>query len=220
MRSAAFRRALIVALALALLVSFLLASCSDTPTPGELDAANIVVGDASVLDVGLRPDAAPAADAIALDATETSSDAAVASTDARVEPDAAAGNRDAAVEPDATIPPECNGAAIATLTATDALAQAAALDGMIVDIVGTATVGPTRCTRTACPPENPCCNRCSAGIDLEGGLLLTAGPCSGNVGCTGDECNLVCSPPLLGFPQTFRGTVRSPDALELHRVLP
>jgi hypothetical protein len=204
-----------------------LSGCTDTPPPSQLDGS-FVIGD------GAPPDARPVLDARPTDAALTE-DGAAAEDDARVDADddlGDSGPHDAqrgdalpgldADALDGALPDPCARTATITRTATAVVAEVVALDGLWVDVVATASIGPVNCTRRACPSDNPCCNTCTAELLLDGLFPLVPGACAARVGCSGDECNLVCSPPVLGFAQTFRGVVRSAPRphLELVRTLP
>lgn len=204
----------------ALLASVTLLACSDPPPPaGQLDGS-FLVGDAPA-----APDAVPRDATVGRELGPTDGDpTADGAMPGEVGPrdgDAPV-DMDGAIAPDAGPPDPCAATATVTVTATSALARAGEMEGTLVDVVATATISVAACTALACTPEAPCCNACSADVLLEGVLPLRAGACTPRVGCTGDECNLVCSPPVLGFPQTFRGVVRSAPSpgLELMRVLP
>jgi hypothetical protein len=204
-----------------------LSGCTDTPPPSQLDGS-FVIGD------GAPPDARPVLDARPSDAAFTE-DGAAAEDGARVDADddlGDSGPHDAqrgdalpgldADALDGALPDPCARTATITRTATAVVAEVVALDGLWVDVVATASIGPVNCTRRACPSDNPCCNTCTAELLLDGLFPLVPGACAARVGCSGDECNLVCSPPVLGFAQTFRGVVRSAPRphLELVRTLP
>ncbi len=207
----------------ALLASAALVACSDTPLPppGQLDGS-FLVGDAPAAPDAVARDGAPRLDGALDGGTDLDGDL----DDGGPTGDGAI--RDGAVisdggpTGDAGPPDPCTATASVTVTATAALARAAELDGWVVDVVATATLAAPDCTAAVCAPEAPCCNTCSAEVRLDGQLPLRAGRCAPRVGCSGDECNLVCTPPVLGFPQTFRGVVRSAPTpgLELMRVLP
>jgi hypothetical protein len=179
----------------------------DAPDPNDVFDGNVLIGDARALDATSR-DAEPAPDRELL--PEAGLDARPDAT-----PDAAL---DAAL--DAGFP--CEGEPAETLTATEARARAPALDGLRVDVTGTATVGALACTERTCPPEMPCCNTCTGTISVEGQVILLPSVCMPRVGCAGDQCDQVCS-PVLGLAQTFRGVLRDRQqgpVLELERVLP
>lgn len=116
----------------------------------------------------------------------------------------------------------CEAAAEAVLTAT-AAAEASELFGAIVEVSGVATDADVICTSEPCPPDNPCCNTCSGRVVLDGELLLSDSECLTLApGCRGTTCTLVCSPPLLGLPERYRGrlteTIDGPE-LEVFEVL-
>jgi hypothetical protein len=198
------------------LACVLVASCSEPPPPAQLDGS-FIIGDATDAPDGRARDAV-VRDAIPIDATGEDD----GGQDRRdTSPRDADGIDADALAPDAGPPDPCARTATLTLSSSQVRAMSAAIDGLVVDVIATATLSAAACTRIACSPEAPCCNTCTADILLDDALPLAAGVCATRVGCTGDECNLVCSPPVLGFPQTFRGVVRaSPARLELMRVLP
>jgi len=71
-------------------------------------------------------------------------------------------------------------------------------DGKPVAVAGTVSTGPVGCTMIECPPGDPCCNACGAGLELtgpEGGIALVPGEVS-PVGCNGNECDFLqnCTP--------------------------
>lgn len=109
----------------------------------------------------------------------------------------------------------------ATVTASQARAQAGVLAGRVVALTGTATTGALQCTDMACSDEDPCCNTCVAPIHV-GGVTLAGSECfDPPPQCAGSECGQVCRPPVLGLPQTFFGVLSTaaPDLqLLLYRV--
>ncbi len=194
------------------------AACSNPPSPPPPDAGYLV-GDAETKDAE-SPDRAA-------DAEPTDRDIDVGSSDLGFAPDAepsdartdgGGGGPDGAI-PDAEDP--CRAPATRVLTTTQALAEPG-LAGTVVDVVGTASIAEIGCTEQACPPENACCNRCVAEVWLDGLLPLRTSSCATRVGCEGDECNLVCTPPVLGIGGRYRGRIidRRGRELELWRVLP
>lgn len=200
------QRAWLVALLLLLGIT----RCTDgTNGPGDSADSSVIVGDARPRDAVGPSDAGDAGGA---------RDADPADTDA-----AGPGGQDAADGADALgsdTGVACDPPSDATLTASSALSALGTWDGHVVDVVGTATAAQETCTEIACTPANPCCNRCTAELRIDHLLPLASGPCATSVGCTGDECGLVCTPPVFGI-QTFRGVLRSsPARLELVRVLP
>ncbi|MEM7674543.1 MAG: hypothetical protein AAF449_00920 [Myxococcota bacterium] len=102
----------------------------------------------------------------------------------------------------------CNQTAIAEVTAEEAIAQADTLDGEVIVLTGTATSGQQLCTLRACPPNDPCCNVCTADV-LVGSITFVSSACVDDVGCGGTECGLVCRPPTLGLPGRYRGILRA-----------
>lgn len=201
------------------LALILCGACSSTPSPPPPDAGYLV-GDAETQD-------AVAADRLAdAEASDLGTDAGTPdlglSADADPDdarPDSGGGGHEDAALPDAEDP--CRATATQVLTTTQALADPG-ISGMIVDVVGTASVAELGCTEQACPPENACCNRCTAEVWLDGLLPLRTSSCATRVGCEGDECNLVCTPPVLGIEGRYRGRIvdRRGRELELWRVLP
>lgn len=137
------------------------------------------------------------------------------------------GSRDAgSIERDGG-PPDggdrCQVTPVVTLSAADAVAEAATHDGMIVAVVGTAERTDFACTDQPCPKEDPCCNTCTADILVDAVLGVTADPCYGpRVGCAGTECVQSCQPALLGVPDRFVGRLvnATPPRLELFEVTP
>lgn len=203
----------------------LVSGCADTPPPSQLDGS-FVIGDGAAPDARPVPDARPA-DAAFVDGATT--DDAGPIEDASADDTGAADARpgDGGARPDgetldAALPDPCARTATLTRTASAVVAEALVLDGLWVDVVATASIGPVNCSRRACPSENPCCNTCTAELLLDGLFPVVPGACAARVGCEGNECNLVCTPPVLGFAQTFRGVVRSAPRphLELVRILP
>jgi hypothetical protein len=162
--------------------------CGDEMPPDDPFDGNVIVGDGTI------PDAEEDAEA---DAAE---DAAI---------DAAADTGDATdVMPDSG--DRCSEPAVATLTSSQAIDQIGALAGMIVEITGTATRTALGCTEMACPPDDPCCNTCTGSVAIDGAILLSGGSCfTPPPGCSGTNCpgTVTCRPPLLGVPQTFKGTL-------------
>lgn len=202
------------AAALVLLLWPWAAGCSD-PIPDPNSDGNVLISDAQIdagADSGVT-DAGPDAAEVGLDAAE---------------PDATldAGPEDLGQEEDAG--PDggslCDEVSTGTFTASVVLSQAPLLDGQVLEVVGTATTTAPVCSRRACPPESPCCNTCTAQVVLLGGPRLIGSACASFLpGCSGDECGLVCRPPVFGVPQTFRGRLVATASvvnLELHRVLP
>ena len=100
----------------------------------------------------------------------------------------------------------------------DLAAQVQSLNGTVIAVVGTATVGEQRCSSIPCPLDNPCCNTCSAELTI-GGVALGESDCFMAPGCTGNECELTCRPNEAG-DAIYIGVVRAgpPATIELVRV--
>jgi hypothetical protein len=183
---------------------------------------NFVSGDATVIfdDRAFAPDAASrdaepdaAADAEHEDAIDAGPDAEPADT-AEAAPDAL------------PVDSACNEAPAVVVTTTEAIARSAMLEGMIIDLAGTATVGRESCTHDACGDGGSCCNACTATVSIDGVVPLVSSECIAfRSGCAGNECALACRPPVIGVPQRFRGRLGADRAnggvlLELFEVLP
>lgn len=194
----------LAAVLLAALAVLAVSGCSSDPLIDDTFDGNVVIGDATRVDSrdAALADAKP--DAMVTDAT--SSD--VITTDSRiVDADLDAGGEDAMVI--------CADAPVATLTASAAATQARALDGVVVDITATATVGPLSCTEIACGAGNPCCNRCTGPVVLDGIVEILSNRCFASPGCEGTECRVVCMPLTLGIEGTYRGVLRHQPQAQL-----
>ncbi len=173
------------------------AICCDAAPPTESPDVEILVGEGAFprdggvvapVDGGAGEDAGGVTDAFGADA----------SLDAEV-------GLDAASDP-CLAPPEL------FLSPAEAEARALELDGRVVEIAGTASVGASVCQSGPCPDGTSCCNRCRAPLRLDGRLLLVPGPCTGTatVGCSGSACGpLVCAPPAFGAPVRAVGRLRA-----------
>jgi hypothetical protein len=179
--------------------------------------------EASFRDAGARDGAV---DASSTDASSTL-DAALADASSAADastPDAGEEARPDAGPADAGDP--CTESSTIALSAAEAVARSAALDGRLVIVEAAAQVTERACTRIGCPPEDPCCNRCQATLTLDGVLPLVGSACAATEpGCIGDECTLVCRPSVLGLPRRYLGvlTTSGPQGspgLALHRELP
>jgi hypothetical protein len=172
----------------------------------------VVIGDATP-----PPDATRDAEP---DATETSTD-----TDG-----GDAGERDGEL-PDAEVDGgidagvDCAPEVAEVISATTAVAEAARLANMFVEITGTATVAALACT--GCADAGSCTCTCTATAAIDGLVALARSECFDSPGCAGNECTQVCRPPILGVEQRFRGRLNvrnsGPEksvALELFSVTP
>jgi hypothetical protein len=174
-------------------------ACSSSSSPPPDFDANVLVGDATPIDFGPRADAHLPEDGGS--------------------PDADSGTQDGdALPPDSGI--DCQAAPVLTLSASAAAARASSLDGMMVEVTGTATVGLVACTATVCGASMPCCNSCSAPILLDRVLPLEANASCypHRLGCFGNECTLSCSPPATGVAQRFTGVLHRGPSLELYVI--
>lgn len=191
-------------------------SCEEPPPLDETFDGNVVVGDASP-----APDATRSDRGTAEAGPEDAPGADASSDDGGPLVDAAA---DASEEDSSTdAGPDCAPSASMTLTASAAVASAGALDGTLVEVTGTATTSPLRCTGGPCADGGSCCRQCRATILVDGVLPLTESECFASAGCSGTECTQLCRPPLLGAPQRFLGRLRELQGsavLELYSVSP
>lgn len=177
---------------------FLVSGCADDDGSNDPFDGNFIVGDASPPDppaeAGLL-DARPGLDA---EPNETGLDDADGGA-----PEV--GPLDA--EPEDAGPDPCEVEPEEVLTASVAVAQGAGLDGRVIEVRGRLETGPPQCTERACGVEDPCCNACSASLAIDGVLLVGPSECIENVGCTGDDCGLVCRPAALGAEEVFIGRI-------------
>jgi hypothetical protein len=140
-------------------------------------------------------------------------------------PDADAGSGDpsdlgpdAGVEPDVGVDP-CRVPAVQALSATVAVARPELLGEMVI-VTGTPEPADVVCDAVECPVDNPCCNDCSGAVAIDGVLRLADSAClTLSAGCRGTTCTLVCSPPLLGIAERFRGRLRENATLEVFEIL-
>jgi hypothetical protein len=106
------------------------------------------------------------------------------------------------------------------------LANKDVLLNRVITVRGTATASlRVFCTLMACPEENPCCNTCGADLQLceAGSCISLSGDEAGiQVGCSGNECGLICFPFQQGTVHRISGVWRKRASgeyvLELHRV--
>jgi hypothetical protein len=175
-----------LSLSVGLAIAATACECGDPMPPDDTFDGNVIVGDGSSL-----PDA-EADSGFDGGEPEAGQDAGEHDTG---EPDATPDAGDRCVEP-----------AVTVLTSSSAVAEVGMWAGMIVEITGTATQTGLSCTDRACPPDEPCCNTCTASVTIDGRVLLTGGECfTPPPGCSGNECAQTCRPLLLELPQTFRG---------------
>ena len=83
-----------------------------------------------------------------------------------------------------------------TIKVADLEKNAAAYDGKTITVVAEPRAGSPICTKMACSPQNPCCNRCGANfvIGTTPIRLLNADP-NAAFGCSGNDCGLdTCTP--------------------------
>lgn len=108
-----------------------------------------------------------------------------------------------------------------TLSVEEALARSEELDGRIVAVTGVVRAGEAQCGDDPCDDGTSCCNTCRAPLEL-GGIELLAHPgcaATATVACLGGACDpLVCTPPDLGLPATYRGVLRSSPGLRLELI--
>jgi hypothetical protein len=104
-------------------------------------------------------------------------------------PDAAFTTTDAGTTADATAPGAYVSVDVASLAS-----RPQAYAGLAVSVVAKPTLGMQRCTKMACSPSNPCCNQCSAGFEIGGGIALQGA--TAFFGCFGNSCHVAdqCSP--------------------------
>ncbi len=97
----------------------------------------------------------------------------------------------------------------------DLLASGQTHNGHVMAVTGPIRQGPTRCTKMACGPERPCCNKCSASLILsenadqssplgaDDGVTLLGE----NLGCAGDDSGVCCTYAPDGRSVTAIGTL-------------
>jgi hypothetical protein len=98
------------------------------------------------------------------------------------------------------------------VTMTELEQNGAAWSGRAVRVVAEPQAHGAACTRRACTQANPCCNTCSAGLQVGNGIMLRDGN-DQSLGCQGNECNWqsTCNPfPASGAgPYELLGTFMS-----------
>ena len=170
---------------------------------------NVVVGDATA---GGETDRGPR-DAANLDQGPVDvADAGAA--DEGIERESDAGLDAAAPDLGCNMPPD------ETVTATEAIANAALLENHVVAIIGTSTSTELSCMHQTCADGGMCCDMCSSAVAIDRTIPLLPSACFVSPGCSGSECAQVCRPPVLGVRQTFRGTlVRTDGGVRLELLL-
>ncbi len=100
----------------------------------------------------------------------------------------------------------------AVLSPQTVLANTDQLLNRMITVRGTATPSLRMlCTLMACSAENPCCNTCGAELQLceSGSCITVSGDEAGiQVGCSGNDCGVTCSPFLQGTVQQVSGVWR------------
>ena len=63
------------------------------------------------------------------------------------------------------------------------------------------------CTEEECSEDNPCCNSCTAELELTGkeSRIAISGK---DIGCSGDICSLTCEPMLVGNTYDVNGVLK------------
>ncbi|MBI4818214.1 MAG: proprotein convertase P-domain-containing protein [Deltaproteobacteria bacterium] len=84
---------------------------------------------------------------------------------------------------------------IQDVSVADLLTNGAAYSGRVVRVSAEPTARSPVCTRIACSPSNPCCNRCSSSFSIGEEIMLTT-PGGEPMGCSGNECTVTaaCEP--------------------------
>ncbi|MFH1236690.1 MAG: hypothetical protein V1685_07235 [Parcubacteria group bacterium] len=91
-----------------------------------------------------------------------------------------------------------------------------------IKTTGAVKAGSKICTEMLCPQDKPCCNSCEAQLFIHMGSSdemklqitgekLTQRYAGQSVGCTGDDCSLVCEPLAEGKTYAVVGTLRTPS---------
>ena len=111
-------------------------------------------------------------------------------------------------------PPVCPCANIgaAVVTPWDVLENSDAFLGNQVWMIGTVRAGRNgTCGQVECSELDPCCQPCGSSVTLDGVVELS-GPnrFGGYTGCTGNNCEMTCTPPLRQR-LCVNGTVRESD---------
>lgn len=89
------------------------------------------------------------------------------------------------------------------------------LKGQPIILKGEIVQGQSLCTKIYCGPENPCCNTCSAPLELKNGteILLTGD----EIGCSGNSCSLNCT-PIAGKIYRVEGEIQNQNGRKSFQV--
>lgn len=71
-------------------------------------------------------------------------------------------------------------------------------------------VGPEMCTQVECPPENPCCNQCGAGVIMAGVRDITLQNMAdmNQFSCRSQGCSMCCGVELPRHEVIVTGTLK------------
>jgi len=188
--------------------------CGDEIPPDDTFDGNVIYGDAT-----------PAPDLGAKDAELDAMTSSIADAGDAMSMDGDAEVPDMMIDAGRDAEIDCSPNPVATVTATEAVARAADLANLFIEVTGTATATPFACT--GCADAGACTCTCTATASIDGMVILARSECFDAPGCFGDECTQVCRPPILGVEQHFRGRLNvrnsGPEksvALELFSVSP
>lgn len=101
------------------------------------------------------------------------------------------------------------------VTPAEVYANAGAWTGRRLTVLGKVEVISTACTLVGCPPDNPCCNRCSSRLGFridEWHSLELRGE---GIGCGGDSCRQDCRPMQDGRVYRITGVL---DGREVYYI--
>lgn len=89
------------------------------------------------------------------------------------------------------------------------------LKGQSIILNGEIVQGKSVCTQVYCGPENPCCNSCSAPLELRNGteIALTGD----EIGCSGNSCSLNCT-PIKGKIYRVEGEIQNQNGRKSFQV--
>ena len=186
-------------------VSALASACSDDSGNNTPFDGNFIVGDAAVSDLGPGPSDSGSDDS-GRDADAADSGSDRGPLELGPSEAGAADGSDAQASDGG--PDPCAAEVEETLTASAAIARGGSLAGRVVEVAGRLGLAAETCTELACGVDEPCCNTCFAALRLDGVLPVGPSGCLPNVGCSGDECGLVCRPAVLGSPGLYVGRIQ------------